>query len=197
MIFGNNQDSIEKIEQQLFVNFNLLPSFSRRYVHICNKSLRIWTVSLNTESKNTPVVLIHGFGGGSALWLQNFKHLSKSRPLYAIDLLGFARSSRSSFSSDPIVSEMQFIESIENWRKELDIKEMVLLGHSFGGYLICSYSIKYPDRTKALILVDPWGFLEQVPSINRLDTPTPIWVNLFFLSLNINYFFSSIFRLNY
>ena len=66
MIFGNNQDSIDKIEQQLFVNFNLLPSFSRRYVHICNKSLRIWTVSLNTESKNTPVVLIHGFGGGSA-----------------------------------------------------------------------------------------------------------------------------------
>jgi pimeloyl-ACP methyl ester carboxylesterase len=128
MIFGNNQDSTEKIEQQLFVNFNLLPSFSRRYVHICNKSLRIWTVSLNTESKNTPVVLIHGFGG------------------------------------NPIVSEMQFIESIENWRKELDIKEMVLLGHSFGSYLICSYSIKYPDRTKALILFDPWGFVEQVPS---------------------------------
>ena len=75
MIFGDNQDVIEKIEQKLFVNFNQLPSFSRRYVNICNKSLRIWTVSLNTESKNTPVVLIHGFGGGSALWLQNFKEL--------------------------------------------------------------------------------------------------------------------------
>ena len=137
MIFGDNQDVIEKIEQKLFVNFNQLPSFSRRYVNICNKSLRIWTVSLNTESKNTPVVLIHGFGGGSALWLQNFKHLSKSRPVYAIDLLGFARSSRSSFSKDPIVAEMQFIESIENWRKELDIKEMLLIGHSFGGFLIC------------------------------------------------------------
>lgn len=169
---------VEKIEKKIFSSFDSQSSFSRRSVNICNKSLRIWTISLNTESTNTPIVLLHGFGGGSALFLQNFKELSKSRPLYAIDLLGFGRSTRSSFSSDPIVSEMQFVESIEDWRKELNINEMILLGHSFGGYLICSYSIKYAERTKALILVDPWGFLEQIPTTNSSDTPTPIWVKV-------------------
>ena len=167
---------MESIETKLFSNFNV-PSFSRRFVTICNKSLRIWTLSLNTDSTNTPLFLLHGFGGGSGLWIQNLKELSQSRPVYAIDLLGFGRSSRPSFSSDPIVSEMQFVESIENWRKELNIEQMILLGHSFGGYIVSAYALKYPERTKALLLVNPWGFLDP-PASNKPDTPTPMWVRL-------------------
>ena len=34
---------------------------------------------------------------------------------------------------------------------------MVLLGHSFGGYLSAAYSLRYPDKVKHLILADPWG----------------------------------------
>ena len=84
--------------------------------------------------------------------------LSQSRPLYAFDLLGFGRSSRPVFSSDPLVAESQFIESIEDWRKELNLERMVLLGHGFGGFLACSYSIRYPNHVNALVLVDPWVF---------------------------------------
>lgn len=151
--------------------------FERYYVNIRNNSLKIWTLSANRDSTNTPIVLVHGFCGAVGLWIHNIDELSDSRPFYAFDLLGFGRSSRPLFSSDPIVAETQFIESIEDWRKELNLQEFILLGHSFGGYLATAYAIKYPNRVKGLILADPWGFPEK-PSTNRGDTPLPLWIRV-------------------
>ena len=137
----------------------------RRYVYINNHKERIWTLSANTESNNTPIVLIHGFCGAIGLWAHNISELCKSRPLYAIDVLGFGRSSRPMFSNDPIEAENQFVESIDSWRKSLGINEMILLGHSFGGFLSSSYALKYPQHTKALILADSWGFPERTSNV--------------------------------
>lgn len=112
---------------------------------------------MNTESENTPIVMLHGFGAGIAFWLMNLEEISENRPLYAIDLLGFARSSRPTFSTDAQEIESQFVESIERWRELMQIPKMILLGHSFGGFLASSYAIKYPERVEHLILADPWG----------------------------------------
>lgn len=49
---------------------------------------KIWTISLNTESKNTPLVLLHGFAAGIGFWVRNLDSLSRDRPVYAMDLLG-------------------------------------------------------------------------------------------------------------
>ena len=72
--------------------------------------------------------------------------LSQKRPLYAFDVLGFGRSSRPKFDSTPDVAEEKFIESIENWRKAVNLDKVILMGHSFGGYLASSYALKYPDK---------------------------------------------------
>lgn len=132
-------------------------------------------MSTNTSCKNPPIVLVHGYCGGSALWLHNIDSLSNTNPLYAIDLIGFGRSSRPAFSADPIVAEAQFVESIEDWRKEVGLSDMILIGHSFGAFIATSYALKYPQKTKSVILVDPWGFPENT-NVNKLDTPTPIWI---------------------
>lgn len=165
-------NTIEQIETNIFKC--LKTPIQRFFVPIRNNSLKIWTISANTESKNIPIVLVHGFCGGVAMWIPNIDALSESRPFYAFDLLGFGRSSRPNFSTDPIVAETQFIESIEDWRKELNINQFILLGHSFGGYLSTAYTLKYPNRVRALILADPWGFPE-IPA-NKPDTPMPLWI---------------------
>lgn len=112
----------------------------------------IWTMTINTENKNTPLVMIHGFGAGIAFWVMNFEELSKDRPLYAIDLLGFGRSSRPKFSNDSDEIEQQYIDSIEQWRVVMGLDKMVLLGHSFGGFLSSAYAMKYPERVEHLVL---------------------------------------------
>ena len=89
---------------------------------------------------------------GIGFWVLNFDTFAKNRPVYAIDLLGFGKSSRPKFSKDAKEIEMQYVSSIEKWRECMKIEKMILLGHSFGGYLSTAYSIKYPERIEHLIL---------------------------------------------
>lgn len=124
-----------------------------RYVTLPNQN-RTWTLKLTNKTSckptdqaaKTPLVMVHGFGGGIGLWIRNLDALSQSRPVYAFDLLGFGRSSRPSFPSDASLAEEQFISSIEQWRQSLGLERMILLGHSLGGYLATSYTIQYPER---------------------------------------------------
>jgi pimeloyl-ACP methyl ester carboxylesterase len=139
--------------------------------HKSNVKARIWTIAMNVESKNTPLVLLHGFGAGVAFWCLNLDSLAANRPVYAIDILGFGRSSRPDFSNDGQEAEQEFVESIEKWRKELNLDEFILLGHSMGGYLATSYTISYPKQVKHLILADPWGFVERPSDFNP-----PLWL---------------------
>lgn len=120
--------------------------FLARYVSLPNQN-KIWTVTVSPEQKDrTPLVMVHGFGGGVGLWILNMDSLSARRTLHTFDLLGFGRSSRPTFPRDPEGAEDEFVTSIETWRETMGIPTMILLGHSLGGFLATSYSIKYPER---------------------------------------------------
>lgn len=130
--------------------------FSRQHVRISGGNY-LWTLAFSTHTQprfqpilpaqpKTPLVLLHGFGGGVALWAQNLDYLASSGPVYALDLLGFGRSSRPHFASDPEGAEEQFVAALEEWRERVGLEEMVLLGHNLGGYLSAAYTIKYPHR---------------------------------------------------
>ncbi|XP_054477287.1 1-acylglycerol-3-phosphate O-acyltransferase ABHD5 isoform X2 [Anoplopoma fimbria] len=150
--------------------------FSKQHISVSNGNL-LWTLTLNGDpvKDKTPMVLLHGFGGGVGLWAQNLDALSKRWPVFALDLLGFGQSSRPHFSTDPCEAEDQFVESIEQWRAKVGLESMILLGHNLGGFLAVSYSIKYPDRVKHIVLVEPWGFPEQ-PDTVEADRPIPVWI---------------------
>jgi pimeloyl-ACP methyl ester carboxylesterase len=43
-------------------------------------------------------------------------------------------------------AEREFVNSIEEWRREMNLERFALLGHSMGGFLATSYAIRFPDR---------------------------------------------------
>ncbi|KAM4632699.1 1-acylglycerol-3-phosphate O-acyltransferase ABHD5 isoform 2-T2 [Polymixia lowei] len=150
--------------------------FSKQFVPISNSNL-LWMLTFNSNDAEdkTPMVLLHGIGGGVGLWAHNLDILSQQRSVYALDLLGFGQSSRPQFSTDAQEAEGQFVESIEQWRAKVGLEAMILLGHNLGGYLAASYSLRYPDRVKKIVLVEPWGFPER-PDTTDQDRPIPVWI---------------------
>ena len=129
--------------------------------------------SSSSSRSKPPLLLVHGFGGGVGLWAKNLDALSQHFELHAIDLVGFGRSSRARLvaRADPggEQAEQQLVDSIEHWRQAMGLDKMVLLGHSFGGYLVGAYALRYPDRVTHLVLADPWGMVE-APLVSPLDT---------------------------
>lgn len=178
-------EHLEEAERKL-LSYVKLPVRST-YVTIdsilgCKGSHQIHTLQLGpgtkaaVEEERVPLVLVHGFASGVALWLLNLDYLAQDRTTYCFDLLGFGRSSRPRLSRDSLEAEYQFVQSIEEWRAQVGLDRFVLLGHSMGGFLAASYALRFPERVAHLVLADPWGFPERNTPRPALQLPS--WVRV-------------------
>ncbi|XP_018497349.1 abhydrolase domain-containing protein abhd-5.1 [Galendromus occidentalis] len=120
-------------------------------------------VASSGPTENLPLVLVPGLGCGGVFFVSILNALSERRDVYAIDLIGFGSSSRARLSSDAKTAEELMVEAVERWRRKMDFEQMLLLGHSLGGFISSAYALRYPSRIKHLILEDPWGFAEFDP----------------------------------
>jgi len=127
------------------------------------QDVRVWTRRWQGPANSTspPLVMVHGMAAGLAMFALNIPALSKERTVLAIDLPGFGRSSRPSFSSQEEKIVDEYTGVLEAWRERLGLERMHLLGHSFGGYLAAHYSRRHPDKVDKTILADPWGMMER------------------------------------
>ncbi|KAK7898622.1 hypothetical protein WMY93_019475 [Mugilogobius chulae] len=150
--------------------------FSRQYVRISGGNF-LWTLAFSNQPcspslpspKRPPLVLLHGFGGGVALWSQNLDTLCIYGPVYAIDLLGFGRSSRPQFCTDPALAEGQFVDALEEWRERVGIETMHLLGHNLGD----TWQLLTPLNIHKKLSISCWwshGAFQRVP---KIPTPAP------------------------
>lgn len=75
---------------------------------------RIWTVMVDPDGDckdpGLPLVLVHGYLCGSALWVLNLESFAKDRIVYSIDLPGFGKSSRPKLSKDAALAEEQLAQ---------------------------------------------------------------------------------------
>ena len=58
---------------------------------------------------------------------------------------------------DEVIDDVEehFVESLEDWRKQVGLDKMTLMGHSLGGYFATCYALKYPKRVEKLVLISP------------------------------------------
>ena len=110
------------------------------------------------QNDATPVVLIHGFGGDSDNWLFNIDELAKSRPVYAVDLPGHGKSSKTLASGD--LGELA--QAIADLIDEIGAAKVHLVGHSLGGAVAFQILRDRPERVASVVGISPIGFDERV-----------------------------------
>ena len=90
--------------------------------------------------------MIHGYGASGIIFYKIIKDLAEHFHLILVDIIGMGASSRPKFKAeDPDESDRYFVDFIEKWRVAMgDLKDFVLAGHSFGGFICGHYAAKYP-----------------------------------------------------
>ena len=110
------------------------------------------------QNEATPVVLIHGFGGDSDNWLFNIDELAKSRPVYAIDLPGHGKSSKTLATGD--LGELA--QAVADLIDETQADKVHLVGHSLGGAVAFQILRDRPERVASVAGIAPVGFDDRV-----------------------------------
>lgn len=92
----------------------------------------------------TPLVLVHGFMGGSDQW-QKQDTLGAGRDLIRVDLPGFGKNAH--------LPPVNSIADFANWvLSEITVERFDLLGHSMGGMIVQEMVRRAPERVERLIL---------------------------------------------
>lgn len=112
------------------------------------------------------IVCIHGLGSNKKAFLKNIEELSKNLRVIAIDLPNYGNSSKGDFPSTMNFFSEVIIEFIE----ALDLRNVILCGHSMGGQISTLTALNYPDLVSKLILIAPAGLEIFTPDeIKRIE----------------------------
>jgi len=132
-----------------------------------------------------PIVFLHGWQADSRSFTPLVPFLFKNYHLYLLDLPGFGKTNPppSSFSS------FDYAKEITRFIKTKKIKNLVLVGHSFGGKVASIIAAKHPRLISHLILIAPSGiphpkfyykFKNLLPS--KIKAKIPFFLKLFLAS---------------
>lgn len=103
----------------------------------------------------SPVLLLHGFGEDGDIWQRQVNALQNKFMLIVPDLPGSGQSAMIPDMSIEGMADAVFAivqaEAIEN---------VIVLGHSMGGYIMLAFAEKYPSVTKAIGLVHSSAFAD-------------------------------------
>lgn len=104
-----------------------------------------------------PVVLLSGGpGASSSALLPIARWLEGGHQVVLIDQRGTGLS-RLDVLDRTTITLANYVEDVEAVRRDLDLDEWLVLGHSWGGGLAMAFAAAHPERTAGLVLVGSMG----------------------------------------
>lgn len=100
------------------------------------------------------LVLLHGFLENSTMWTPFIPELSKNHRVICIDLLGHGQTACTGY----IHTMEEMATAVNAVLVDLQIGSVTIVGHSMGGYVGCAFAKAYPEKIKALCLLNSTPF---------------------------------------
>lgn len=120
------------------------------------------TFIIATGGKDAPpLILLHGSGFNSIMWLGDTREYSRNYRVYAVDIPG--EPGRSNENQLPFKGSV-FAEWLLDVFKALKLEKASLIGISLGAWLSTKFSVSYPEKVDKLVLLCPAGIGRQKTS---------------------------------
>lgn len=127
------------------------------------------------EGSSTPVLWIHGGPGGSSCGaVVSVPDIARNRPVIVYDQLGSGYSDRI-MDLEQYAQLPRFVEEIVAIREELGLKELHLVGHSWGNAVALEYLLtKKPAGIRSVVFASPYfGTKRWIADANLLLAELP------------------------
>jgi pimeloyl-ACP methyl ester carboxylesterase len=126
------------------------------------------TVRISYEvrgSGSVTLVMLHGFGASLETWRDIQPFLEPRYRLVLVDMKGFGNSSKPEDNAYSILDQTAIITAL---CKSLDLKDYVLIGHSYGGAValatyLTNHASGSPNPVRSLVLIDPPWYVQKFP----------------------------------
>lgn len=119
-----------------------------------------------------PLILLHGSGMNSVMWINEMEKYALNHRVYAVDMPG--EPGKSDETQLPLAGD-----DFTNWLSDvfdgLSIEKASIVGISLGAWLGAKFSIKYPQMVNKLVLICPAGIGPQKTSF--------MFISLFYMLL--------------
>ena len=118
--------------------------------------LAIW----RSGSGTAPVLCVHGITAHHRAFNALARHLAPSRSLVGVDLRGRGDSAKPESGYGLEAHAGDVVRALDH----LGLHQAVILGHSMGGFVAMKTALSYPERVRALVLLDGgWPRVEVPP----------------------------------
>ena len=102
-----------------------------------------------------PMLLAHGYGCDQNMWRFITPAFQNDYKIILFDHVGFGQSDDSEYSKERYNSLQAYADDILEICKELDLKDIVFVGHSVSAMIGVLAAIKQPELFSKLILIGP------------------------------------------
>ncbi len=116
------------------------------------------------EGPRTPVVLLHGAGSSSVVWMDAVRRIAPRRRVLAPDLPGHGQSDR--WHELDQVSIDMYREAVGTICAQLKVAKIILVGHSMGALVALQAAATWPERVAGLVLVGAGARLAVSPGVH-------------------------------
>ncbi|MDN5286254.1 MAG: Pimeloyl-ACP methyl ester carboxylesterase [Mucilaginibacter sp.] len=104
----------------------------------------------DTGKNDTTLLFVHGWCINKSYWSSQATYFGKKYRVVAIDLPGFGQSGKNRNQWNT----MAFSRDVDSVIKQLDLKKVILVGHSMSGDVVLQAAVDNPKQVIGLVVVD-------------------------------------------